>query len=755
MPRVTSRLLALGLATVLASSGFPTIATPAKVEAAASAWTLPTAPPKCTQTKINSGDVAGCTVQAPPGNPEDRGWPKPPFPDPQPSGVIPWVDLAKGAAGTVVEKVQLALIANGASIVADGQFGTNTENAVKAFQTTKGLPVTGIVNQATADLLGVQNTGTGAFPPVGWKWLGYGYNGSAALANWELQLVRNQQPIGAIKTGQLRAFAAALPLFEGFLAELQATGYVIKDAGMYVFRCTASTRKDCAGLTRSSLSNHAYGLAIDINTSLNPLKTYYGISGASACQTPIETDFTQAMVQLGEKWGLYWGGYGWSSGCSSPSQVKSSASRDPMHFEFNGTVAQAQAILAFRSGPGKCFNVADTAGTVTEKCFSRVEVPGANTRVVVTTGAPAGSTAALVNITTTSAGSGAYVTAETCAAAPNTTRAWSNGNTRSGRAVASTAIVPLDAQGRFCIYQSSAMHTLVDVQGYFAPAANAPNGNLFTPAANLRSLDTRTQPYCLVGGECYTTGPPPQGSEVVNVAASPVDAVATVANLTVAGPQGAGYLTADTCASLTPGAQTRSNLNFGSGDTVANLGVVPSAATDQGAQFCTYSPFVLHEIVDVQGFFGPAAQGGLGYNALTPTRTVDTRQCWTDPITSVERCGLANPAGSVIRMQAPAGASVVVVNLTATNAAAKGYVTADSCDSLVPGPQTESNLNAVVGSAVSNVAFVPVAADGTYCVYLSSQMHLAVDLIGTFDAGGPLRYTPITPVRVHDSRPPA
>ncbi|MBK9969748.1 MAG: M15 family metallopeptidase [Acidimicrobiaceae bacterium] len=111
---------------------------------------------------------------------------------------------------------------------------------------------------------------------------------------------------------------------------------------MYVFRCTASTRKDCAGLTRSSLSNHAYGLALDFNTAKNPLKTYYGVNGASACQTPMLTDVPQWVVQVAEKWGLYWGGYGWSSGCSSPSQVKSSASRDPMHFEFNGTVAQAR-----------------------------------------------------------------------------------------------------------------------------------------------------------------------------------------------------------------------------------------------------------------------------------------------------------------------------------------------------------------------------------------------------------------------------
>ena len=754
MPRVTRRFLALCLASVVASSGLYTIAAPASVEAESTPWTLPTAPPKCATTQINTGDVANCIILAGPGNPETRGWPTPPFPEASAGEVIPWVDLAKGATGTLVQKVQTALIANGATIVADGQFGALTESAVKSFQQAKALPSTGIVDQATADMLGVENTGAGTFPSAGWKWLGWGYNGSAALANWELLLTRNQSQIGSVKAGQLRGFADALPLFEGFLAEIQAKGYAIGDAGMYVFRCTASSRKDCAGLSRSSLSNHSYGLALDMNTVKNPMKTYYGLNGASACATPILTDMPRWVVQTGEKWGLYWGGYGWSSGCSSPSQVKSSASRDPMHFEFSGTVAQAQAILARNVGTGKCFNVANTAGVITSKCLGRTEIPGAGTRVVVSTQAPAGATAALVNITTTAAATG-YITAEACGAAPDTMRPWSNGNPRPGRAVGSAAIVPLDAQGRFCIFQSTTAHTIVDVQGFFAPAAASPNGTLFTPVAPVRTTDTRMMPFCLATGQCFTAGPPPQGAEVVNVAAAPVDAVATVANLTVTRPVGGGYLTADTCASLTPGPQSRSNVNFAGGDTVANLAVVPSTATDQGAQFCTYSPNLLHEVIDVRGFFGPVAQGGLGYTALTPSRVVDSRKCWSDPITNVQRCGLVNAAGSIVRMRAPAGANVVVVNLTTVNAAASGSVTAEACTSLKPGPQATSNLNVVVGAAVSNLAFVPVAADGTYCVYMSSQMHLIVDLVGTFSTAGPLRFSPVTPVRVHDSRPPA
>ncbi len=30
------------------------------------------------------------------------------------------------------------------------------------------------------------------------------------------------------------------------------------------------------------------------------------------------TDIPRWVVQTAEKWGLYWGGYGWNSGCMSP-----------------------------------------------------------------------------------------------------------------------------------------------------------------------------------------------------------------------------------------------------------------------------------------------------------------------------------------------------------------------------------------------------------------------------------------------------
>lgn len=716
------------------------------------AWTTPTVPPKCTKTQADSGDVAGCVITNT-GLPEEHGWPTPPFPEPDNTTPAPWVDLAIGSTGATVTAVQSALVDNGATLTPDGQFGQLTQTAVKAYQTANNLPVTGVVDQAMADLLGVQNMTGGTFPPTGWRWLGWGYNTSPALADWEAQLASNAKAIGSTRAGLLRSPAAALPLFEGFYAEIQAKGYVIGDGGTYVFRCTASSRKDCSGLTRASLSNHAYGLATDINSAKNPLRSYIGIDGQSACKTPMITDIPQWVVQVAQKWGLYWGGYGWSSGCSSPNQFRTSVSRDPMHFEFNGTPDQARAILRFNVGPGACIDKVDATGATTHWCMLRSETPAGGTRIMVDTPAPAGAAAALVNIATTAPLANGYITAEDCGARADGVRDWSNGNVRVGRTASATAIVPLDAQGRFCLYQSSAFHTVVDVQGWFIPSAAAPNGNLFTPVTPIRSVDTRTQTFCTADSTCFPAGPVPAETEVISTAASSLTAVASLVNITASDPSQPGYLTADSCSSLTPGPQTRSNLNFSVGDVnVTNLAIVPSATTEQGVQFCTWSPRQIVETIDVNGFFGPAAQGGLGYTAQTPARVLDTRGCWADPVTSAQRCGLANAAGSTVRLKAPAGASAVVLNIAAVGATGNGTITPMTCGTT---GAVSPAVQASAGGSTANLAVVPVGADGLACVKVSTAVHLVVDLVGTFSKVGDLRFVPVSPQRLLDTRPPA
>lgn len=79
--------------------------------------------------------------------------------------------------------------------------------------------------------------------------------------------------------------------FQGFINDLESTGYKIKDLGGYANR-------NMVGGTKPSY--HALGAAIDINPSKNP---YYKEDGR-----PLVTDMPSNTGELAAKWGLGWGG---------------------------------------------------------------------------------------------------------------------------------------------------------------------------------------------------------------------------------------------------------------------------------------------------------------------------------------------------------------------------------------------------------------------------------------------------------------
>ncbi len=64
------------------------------------------------------------------------------------------IQLRKGIDGQAVKTLQEKLNANGATLKVDGDFGSGTEGAVRAYQQANGLQVTGIVDAATARKLG-------------------------------------------------------------------------------------------------------------------------------------------------------------------------------------------------------------------------------------------------------------------------------------------------------------------------------------------------------------------------------------------------------------------------------------------------------------------------------------------------------------------------------------------------------------------------------------------------------------------------
>lgn len=76
------------------------------------------------------------------------------------------VGLRRGATGEPVRQVQLAILATGLYLSggADGTFGRSTERGVQLVQRVNGLPETGVVDAATARVLGV--AGSASSPPA-------------------------------------------------------------------------------------------------------------------------------------------------------------------------------------------------------------------------------------------------------------------------------------------------------------------------------------------------------------------------------------------------------------------------------------------------------------------------------------------------------------------------------------------------------------------------------------------------------------
>ncbi|MEO6126069.1 MAG: hypothetical protein ABIR32_20410 [Ilumatobacteraceae bacterium] len=346
----------------------------------------------------------------------------------------------------------------------------------------------------------------------------------------------------------------------------------------------------------------------------------------------------------------------------------------------------------------------------------------------VPTGLSPMMTAALANLTMVDGVASGYVTADACSRLTSGPQSKSTGNHGVRAAIAQLAVVPLDADGRFCLTNQQQVEFVVDVQGGFGPAAAG--GQRFVPSTPTRVLDTRSGAHPAAGSitRIQTTMPP--GSTAV------------LANLTMTDGSGSGFITADRCSAIAPGPQNRSNGNHGTSTAVSNLAVVP---VDADGSFCIFNLVAVDLVVDVQGAFIPAADGGLGFSVQLPTRLLDTRTV-----------APSNKRGSITTVSTgQAGDAAALINIAMTGGEANGFITADRCSVLTPGPQSRSNGNHGVGQSVSNLSVVPLDPDGSFCIFTQVDVDLVVDLQGTFATAATSEFYPTSPTRVLDTRPPA
>jgi peptidoglycan hydrolase-like protein with peptidoglycan-binding domain len=99
-----------------------------------------------------NGQLQNAIKQAEQANTPPPPAPKPQAPAPAPKpqeSAPPLLTVKRGSNAPGVEAVQYLLRHHGADIVIDGDFGDQTEGAVKDFQEANGLTVTGTVNEKT------------------------------------------------------------------------------------------------------------------------------------------------------------------------------------------------------------------------------------------------------------------------------------------------------------------------------------------------------------------------------------------------------------------------------------------------------------------------------------------------------------------------------------------------------------------------------------------------------------------------------
>ncbi|MEZ5215323.1 MAG: hypothetical protein R2715_01725 [Ilumatobacteraceae bacterium] len=299
----------------------------------------------------------------------------------------------------------------------------------------------------------------------------------------------------------------------------------------------------------------------------------------------------------------------------------------------------------------------------------------------------------------------------------------SNVNYRQGETTPNLAIVKLDARGRICVYSAQTTGIILDVAGYFGPESPFVS---FNPT---RILETRAN----AGRVGYaSTGERPRAGEIIQLKVAgrndvPNDAAGVVVNVTGVDATESGYVTVWPCGQTMP---TASNLNLVQGHTRANL-VVSKLGTN--GRVCIYTERGTHLIADIAGYF-PA---GSNYRAVTPERLLETR-----PAAGQRGYGGDKPAaGDVIALdvtrvgtaQVPDDASAVVLNVTATEATADGFVTVWPCGDAMP---TASNLNLKAGQTAPNLVVTKPGQNGLVCLATSGGTHLIADLAGYFPATG-------------------
>ena len=356
--------------------------------------------------------------------------------------------------------------------------------------------------------------------------------------------------------------------------------------------------------------------------------------------------------------------------------------------------------------------------------------PGQQVRVQIagTHGIPrTGVSAVTVNLTVTGPTRSGYLTAYPDGGSRPVV---SNLNFSSGQTVADLAVVPVGADGSITLYNGSTgtVQMLADLAGYYVAGRTTVPG-AYGALGPVRVLDTRTG----IGAPAATVGPGQQVRvQIAGTHGIPRTGVSAVTvNLTVTGSNRSGYLTAYPAGGSRP---VVSNLNFSSGQTVADLAVVPVGA-DGSILLYNGSIGTVQMIADLAGYYvaGQCAAAGT-MQTVPPTRILDTRLGLGAPTKALVANGSLSVQVSGTAKIPGSGVSAVIVSVTVVTPTRTGYLTVGPSGNSQP---STSNINFPAGLTVANLVVVPLDPRGRLQLTNSSAgtTDLVVDVAGYYLTG--------------------
>lgn len=325
--------------------------------------------------------------------------------------------------------------------------------------------------------------------------------------------------------------------------------------------------------------------------------------------------------------------------------------------------------------------------------------------------------AAVLNVTVTNPTADSFLTV------------WANGleqpptsnlNFAAGQTVANLVTVPLGADGAVQIANAvGTVDVVVDVVGSYAFAMHGPSW--FIPVAPDRLLDTRTT----TGGWAHQLESGAQRDLKVTGVGGVIDGASNViVNITATNATHGSYLTVWASGATEP---TTSTLNFGPGQTVAHLAIVPVGANGK----ITFANAIggVDVVVDVVGFFHPVT--GAKFHMLgLPSRILDGRV----------DVGLSGPWNAMqtrtldVAGQGgiPDDATGVVMNTTVTNGTSPSFISVYPSGTTPPGT---SSLNFAAGETVPNAVISGLLANGQLDIFnQQGSVDIVGDVAGYFSA---------------------